>query len=101
MCCGFRALEMDAGRVWKPLTTTRSGSAEKLQEDTRKSCCRLRSRFRLMLEGSWCALQQREPSLMTGGSGSIVSRFKVALAVAVVKLLIVSSSSSSSQLARR
>lgn len=30
-CCGFRALEMDAGRVWKPLTTARSGSAEKLQ----------------------------------------------------------------------
>ncbi|KAL2273570.1 hypothetical protein FJTKL_04416 [Diaporthe vaccinii] len=29
---GFLALEMDAGRVWKPLTTTRSGSAEKLQQ---------------------------------------------------------------------
>lgn len=32
VCGGLRALEIDAGRVWKPLTTTRSGSAEKLQD---------------------------------------------------------------------
>lgn len=44
MCSGFWALEMDAGRVWKPLTTTRSGSAEKLQERDKEVSLQARDR---------------------------------------------------------
>lgn len=88
VCCGFRALEMDAGRVWKPLTTTRGGSAEKAAGvRTRKSCCglRLRLEIRLRLGGWWCPVWGRAPSSMVGGLGVAGSAFQVALAgVAVV-----------------
>lgn len=92
-CCGFRALEMDAGRVWKPLTTARSGSAEKLQARDKEVLLQAQDRDqaqaqtrRFVVPG----LGKRAPSMMAGGSSVAGSAFEVALAVVVVNVVVLS-----------
>lgn len=73
MCCGFRALEMDAGRVWKPLTTTRSGSAEKLQQKDKEVLLQAQDGDRTSgseVRGSWfVVLSPGKSPVVDGGTG--------------------------------
>lgn len=70
MCCGFRALEMDAGRVWKPLTTTRGGSTEKLLQKDKEVLLQAQDRDQTQVrEFVVCVLSPGKSPVVDGGTG--------------------------------